>query len=69
MVEFTEDADSPPLRSRTPAQLSADDADLRAGIDNMAGLVADHRRLPELLADVAMMFWYIAQILMSSSRD
>ncbi len=53
MVEFTKDADSPPLGSRTSEQLSADDADLRAGIGKLAGLVADHRRLPELLAEVA----------------
>src|SRR3984885_8868613 len=53
MVEFTEDADSPPLGSRTSEQLSADDADLQMGIGNLAGLVADHRRLPELLAEVA----------------
>src|SRR5271166_1352717 len=53
MVEFTEDADRPPLGLRTSEQLSADDADLRAGIGNLAGLVADHRRLPELLAEVA----------------
>ena len=53
MVEFAEEADTPPLGSRTAEQLTADDADLRAGIGNLAGLVADHRRLPELLAEVA----------------
>jgi hypothetical protein len=53
MVEFAEEADRPPLESRTAERLRADDADLRAGIGNLAGLVADHRRLPELLAEVA----------------
>jgi GAF domain-containing protein len=53
MVEFTEGTDVPPLASRTAEQLSSDDADLRAAISNLAGLVAGHRRLPELLAEVA----------------
>jgi GAF domain-containing protein/ANTAR domain-containing protein len=53
MVEFTENTDRSPLGSRTLEQLSADDADLRAAIGDLAGLVADHRRLPELLAEVA----------------
>jgi transcriptional regulator with GAF, ATPase, and Fis domain len=53
MVEPTEDAVSPPLGSRTSDQLSADDADLQAGIASLAGLVGDHRRLPELLEEVA----------------
>ena len=53
MVESTEDTANPLLGSRTPDQLSADDADLQAGIGNLAGLVADHQRLPELLAAVA----------------
>jgi GAF domain-containing protein len=53
MVEFTENTDGPPLGSRTSEQLSADGADLLAAISNLAGLVADHRRLPELLAEVA----------------
>ncbi|MDT5222581.1 MAG: hypothetical protein QOF15_4686 [Mycobacterium sp.] len=53
MVEFTEDADGPPPRSRTPEQLSADDEDLQAAISNLAGLIAGHRRLPELLAEIA----------------
>ncbi len=39
--------------SRTSDQVSADDADLRAGIENLAGLVADSLGLPELLAEVA----------------
>nr|WP_245836833.1 GAF and ANTAR domain-containing protein [Mycobacterium bohemicum] len=53
MVEFTENTDGPPLGSRTLERHSADDADLRAAIGDLAGLVADHRRLPELLAEVA----------------
>jgi GAF domain-containing protein len=53
MVESTEDTPNPPLGSRTPDQLSADDADLQAAIGSLAGLVADHQRLPELLAAVA----------------
>ena len=53
MVESTEDTDLAPLGLRTSEQLSADDADLQAAISNIAGLVADHRPLPELLAEVA----------------
>lgn len=53
MVEFTEDADKAPPRSRTSEQLRADQADLQAGIGNLATLVAGHRRLPELLTEVA----------------
>ncbi|MGO9508374.1 MAG: GAF and ANTAR domain-containing protein [Mycobacterium sp.] len=53
MVESTEDTDAAPLGLRTSEQLSANDADLRAAISNLAGLVADHRRLPELLSEVA----------------
>ena len=49
MVEFTGDVD----RRRTSEQLSADDADLRAGIGDLAGLVADSLGLPELLGEVA----------------
>src|SRR6202011_6167836 len=40
-------------RSRTSEQVSADDADLQAGIGNLAGLVAGSLGLPELLAEVA----------------
>ena len=40
-------------RSRTPERVSADDADLQAGIGNLAGLVAGSLGLPELLAEVA----------------
>jgi GAF domain-containing protein len=49
LVEFTGDVDRP----RTSEQLSADDADLRAGIGDLAGLVADSLGLPELLGEVA----------------
>jgi GAF domain-containing protein len=49
MVEFTADCD----RTRTSEQVSADDADLQAGIDDLAGLVAGSLGLPELLAEVA----------------
>src|ERR1700736_3189686 len=40
-------------RSRTSQQVSADDADLQAGIGNLAGLVSGSLGLPELLAQVA----------------
>ena len=49
MAEYTADD----RRSRTSEQMSADDADLRAGIDDLAGLVAGSMGLPELLAAVA----------------
>ena len=49
MAELTADDD----RSRTSEQVSADDADLQAGIASLAGLVADSLGLPELLAEVA----------------
>src|SRR6476660_599336 len=49
MVDFTADCD----RTRTSEQVSADHADLRAGIDDLAGLVAGSLGLPELLAEVA----------------
>ena len=39
--------------SRTSEQLSADDADLQAGIGDLASLVAGSLGLPELLAEVA----------------
>ena len=39
--------------SRTSDQISADDADLQAGIGDLAGLVAGSLGLPELLAEVA----------------
>src|ERR1700684_2640133 len=53
MTEFTEDADGLPLGSLSARQASADAADLRAGIDDLAGLVADSRGLPEMLAEVS----------------
>src|ERR1700737_4868087 len=49
MAELTADHD----RSRTSQQVSADDADLQAGIGNLAGLVSGSLGLPELLAQVA----------------
>ena len=49
MAELTAGED----RVRTSEQVSADDADLQAGIGNLAGLVADSLGLPELLAEVA----------------
>ena len=49
MVDFTADCD----RTRTSRQVSADDADLQAGIGALAGLVAGSLGLPELLAEVA----------------
>jgi len=49
MAELTAGQD----RSKTSEQLSADDVDLQAGLDNLAGLVADSLGLPELLAEVA----------------
>jgi GAF domain-containing protein len=53
MTEFTEDANGLPLGSLSAQQASADAADLRAGIDDLAGLVADSRGLPELLTEVS----------------
>jgi GAF domain-containing protein len=53
MSKFTQDADGLPLGSLSTQQVSADAADLRAGIDALAGLVADSRGLPELLAEVS----------------
>src|ERR1700720_1785247 len=49
MAELTANHD----RSRTSEQVSADDADLQAGIGNLAGLVSGSLGLPELLAEVA----------------
>jgi len=53
MTEFTEDADGSPLGSLSAQQASADAADLRAGIDDLAGLVVGSMGLPELLAKVS----------------
>jgi len=41
------------LRSLSAEQASADAADLRAGIEDLAGLVAGSRGLPELLTEVS----------------
>src|SRR6202044_3807924 len=49
MTEFTENADGLPSGSLSAEQASADAADLRAGIDDLAGLVAGSLGLPELL--------------------
>ncbi len=49
MAKLTKDDDG----TRTLDHVSADDADLLAGIGNLAGLVADSLGLPELLAEVA----------------
>src|ERR1700735_3855330 len=53
MTEFTENADGLPSGSRSAQQASPDSADLRAGIDDLAGLVAGSRGLPEMLAEVS----------------
>src|ERR1700736_4042085 len=53
MTEFTEDAGGLPLGSLSVQQATADAADLRAGIDELAGLVAGSLGLPELLAEVS----------------
>ncbi|HEY1440917.1 MAG TPA: GAF and ANTAR domain-containing protein [Mycobacterium sp.] len=53
MTKFTEDTDGLPLGSLSAQQSSADAADLRAGIDELAGLVAGSLGLPELLAEVS----------------
>jgi GAF domain-containing protein len=53
MTEFTEDAGGLPVGSLSPHQASADAADLRAGIDALAGLVTGSLGLPELLAEVS----------------
>ncbi|MDD4868767.1 MAG: GAF and ANTAR domain-containing protein [Mycobacterium sp.] len=53
MTEFTEDVGSLPSGSLSAQQASADAADLRAGIEDLAGLVLDRLGLPELLAEVS----------------
>src|SRR5580692_7409190 len=53
MTEFTENADGLPSGSLSAEQASADAADLRAGIDDLAGLVAGSLGLPELLTEVS----------------
>jgi hypothetical protein len=54
MAELTENSGVSPRGTPTSEQVSADDADLQAGIGELAGLVAGSLRLPELLAEVAM---------------
>ena len=53
MTEFTEDIDGLLLAPLSTQQASADAADLRTGIDNLAGLVVGSLGLPELLAEVS----------------
>jgi len=53
MTEFSENAHGIALGPLSAQQASADAADLRAGIDNLAGLVAGSLGLPELLAAVS----------------
>jgi transcriptional regulator with GAF, ATPase, and Fis domain len=53
MTEFTEDAGGLPVRSLSTQQASADAADLRAGIGELAGLVSGSMGMPELLAEVS----------------
>jgi GAF domain-containing protein len=53
MTEFTEDADELPVESLAAQEAGADAADLRAGIEELAGLVAGSLGLPGLLAEVS----------------
>ena len=53
MTEFTEDVADLPLAPLSTQQASAGLADLRAGISDLAGLVAGSLGLPELLAEVS----------------
>ncbi|MCV7178949.1 GAF and ANTAR domain-containing protein [Mycolicibacterium sphagni] len=53
MTELTEGTENPSIGLVTPEQASADAADLKAAIGELAGLVADGRGLPELLAEIA----------------
>lgn len=53
MTEFTGDIVGSDDRALTSEQVIADATDLRAGIDELAGLVAGSMGLPELLAEVA----------------
>jgi len=53
LTEFSENALGLPSGSLSAQQASADAADLRAGIDNLAALVAGSLGLPELLAEVS----------------
>jgi GAF domain-containing protein len=51
MTDFTEGAQSAPLTALTSEQVDAED--LRAGLGDLAGLVAGSLGLPDLLAEVA----------------
>src|SRR6202161_1490503 len=53
MTGFTEDAGDSPVKSLSVHRASADAADLRAGIEDLAGLVAGSMGLPEMLAEVS----------------
>src|SRR5271168_5367594 len=53
MTQFTDDAHGLPLGSLSAQQATDDAADLRAGINALAGLVAGSLGLPELLAEVS----------------
>ena len=53
MTEFTKDVADLPLAPLSTQEASADLADLRAGIGDLAGLVAGSLGLPELLAEVS----------------
>src|ERR1700730_15063341 len=53
MTELTEHADGLPFGPLSVPQARVDAADLRAGIDDLAGLVAGSLGLPELLAEVS----------------
>src|SRR5271156_5900641 len=53
MTEFTENTDGLPSGPLSAQQASADAADLRAGIDDLADLVAGSLGLPEGLAEVS----------------
>jgi GAF domain-containing protein len=53
MTDLTEDAGRLSLRSLSAQQASDDAADLQAGIDDLAGLVAGSLKLSELLTEVS----------------
>jgi GAF domain-containing protein len=54
MVGFYGDDDRSSVAPQNSGQTDAEDADLRAGIEDLAGLVAGSRALPEVLAEVAL---------------
>ena len=53
MTEFSENTNGLPSGSLSAQRASADAADLRAGIEDLAGLVAGSLGLPELLGEVS----------------